>query len=85
MTGYEFGDLVVVPFPFTDQTISKRRPAGVGEAAVAKWKEAGLLEPSVLEPVLATLERSLVLRKLGRLEEEDRGALREVLRAILGK
>ena len=78
MTGYEFGDLVLVPFPFTDQTTRKRRPA------VAKWNEAGLLEPSVLKPVLATLERSLVLRELGRLEEEGRRALREVLRAILG-
>jgi len=85
MTSSDFGDLVLVPFPFTDQTISKRRPAGVGEAAVAKWKEAGLLRPSVLKPVVATIERGLVLRKLGRLEEEDRGALREVLRAILGE
>ena len=113
MTGYEFGDLVLVPFPFTDQSTSKRRPAvvvssnayhrerpdliilavtsqarpatGIGEAAVVKWKEAGLLKPSVLKPVLATIERSLVLRKRGTLEEEDRRALREVLRAIVGE
>jgi len=66
-------------------TSQVRPTAGVGEAAVAKWKEAGLLKPSVIKPVLTTLERSLLLRKLGRLEEEDRGALREVLRAILGE
>ncbi len=113
MTGYEFGDLVLVPFPFTDQSTTKRRPAvvvssdayhrerpdlvilavtsqvrpaagGVVDVAVAKWKEAGLLKPSVLKPVLATIERGLVRRKLGRLEEEDRRALREVLRIILG-
>jgi mRNA interferase MazF len=29
MTGYEFGDLVLVPFPFTDQSAVKRRPAVV--------------------------------------------------------
>jgi mRNA interferase MazF len=112
MTGYEFGDLVLVPFPFTDQSTTKRRPAvvvssaayhrerpdlvilavttqarpaaGVGEAAIAKWKEAGLLKPSVLKPVLATIERGLVLRKLGRLEDGDRAALRRVLDEILG-
>jgi mRNA interferase MazF len=113
MTGYEFGDVVVVPFPFTDQSTAKRRPAvvvastayhrerrdviilavtsqvrpaaGVGEVAIARWKEAGLLKPSVLKPVVATIERSLVLRKLGRLEAEDRVALRNVLLAILGQ
>jgi mRNA interferase MazF len=112
MTGSEFGDVILVPFPFTDQSTTKRRPAvvvssdtyhrerpdlvilavtsqvrpaaGLGEVAVAKWKEAGLLKPSVLKPVLATIERSLVLRKLGRLEEEDRRELRELLRRILG-
>ena len=112
MTGSEFGDLVLVPFPFTNQSTTKRRPAvvvsstayhreradliilavtsqarpaaGVGEAAIAKWEEAGLLRPSVLKPVLATIERSLVLRRLGRLEVEDRAARRKVLDEILG-
>ena len=101
MTSYEFGDVVLVPFPFTDQAASKRRPAVVisssayhrerpdliilavtsqtrpeaafGEAAVGKWREAGLLRPSVLKPVVATIERRLVLRRLGRLAEEDLG------------
>ncbi len=111
MTGYEFGDLVLVPFPFTDLSTTKKRPAVVvsspayhrarqdlvilavssqarpsrdfGEAVVAKWKEAGLLRPSVLKPVLATIERGLVLRRLGRLEEEDRRALRRLLQTML--
>jgi len=38
----------------------------------------------VLKPVVTTIERSLVLRKLGRLGEEDRATLRKVLDEILG-
>jgi len=31
--GYSFGDVVLVPFPFTDQTTAKRRPAVVISSA----------------------------------------------------
>lgn len=57
----------------------------VGEAMIAKWNEAGLLKPSVFKPLLATIEKGLVLRKLGRLTEEDRRSLRGVLDEILGE
>ena len=29
MTSYEFGDILLVPFPFTDQSTAKKRPAVV--------------------------------------------------------
>lgn len=110
---YKFGDVVLVPFPFTDQLATKKRPAVVvssavyhrerpdliliavtsqvrpsnivGEVAVARWKEAGLLKPSVIKPVLATVHRSRVLRKLGRLRREDLIAVQSALDQILAR
>jgi mRNA interferase MazF len=105
-TAYKFGDVVLVPFPFTDQTATKKRPAvvvssdvyhrqridvvvmavtsqpprsagGVGEVLISGWEKAGLPKPSVIKPVLATVERDLILRKLGELQEDDRRDLRE--------
>jgi mRNA interferase MazF len=43
-TGYSFGDVVLVPFPFTDQSGIKRRPAVIVSSAqyqarqAASWK-----------------------------------------------
>ena len=113
MTDYDFGDVVLVPFPFTDQTTSKKRPAVVvssaayhrerpdliltavtskmrpsaafGEVTIIQWEKAGLLKPSVIKPVFATIEKGLVLRKLGRLEQEDRKTLQEVLLKIFAE
>jgi len=113
MTTYNFGDIILVPFPFTDQSTSKKRPAVVissnaynndrpdlilmavtsqmrhlgnpEEAEVKDWQEAGLLKPSLIKPILATIEKTLVLKKLGSLSGKDRHALQEVLEAIIGK
>ena len=112
MTGYSFGDVVLVSFPFTDQSAAKQRPAvvisseayhqaksdlivmavtsqvraftGVGEALVQDWQAAGLLKPSMIKPVITTIERTLVRRMLGRLKDEDQNALKQVIRAIVG-
>jgi len=112
MTGYEFGDVIVVPFPFTDQSTVKRRPAviissaayhharpdllimaitnqpssslSVVEVQIQDWQQAGLLKPSVLKPIMTTIDPALILKKLGQLTSEDQTALRHVLRTILG-
>jgi mRNA interferase MazF len=109
---YRFGDIVLVPFPFSDQTGIKKRPAiivssagyqtqrrdiiimavtsrirgtpALGEFEVVEWKKAGLILPSVAKPVLATIEKRLVIKKLGSLRRADRESLEASLRAILG-
>ncbi len=109
---FEFGQVVLVPFPFTSQTASKQRPAVVissrayaverpdivlmavtsqlrstpvlGETWLQRWQAAGLLKPSVVKPVVATLEQGLVIRTLGVLAEEDQAGLRQAIRQIIG-
>ena len=112
-TACSFGDVVLVPFPFTDHSASKKRPAVVvssdayhrhrpdvivmaltsqilrpagapGEALISNWQGAGLPKASLIKPVVATLERGLILRTLGALQGADVEALRTALRQILG-
>jgi mRNA interferase MazF len=112
MIGCDFGDIVLVSFPFTDQSTSKKRsavvisntnyhrsrpdyiimtvtsrmrlPATIGEVIVQSWREAGLLKPSTIKPVIATIQHDLVLGELGSLERDDRSALGAALCDILG-
>jgi mRNA interferase MazF len=112
MTDFEFGDIVLVPFPFTDQSAAKKRPAVVissaayqrerpdliimaitsqvrpaqtlGEVVVKDWQGAGLLKPSAIKPVIATIEKSLVINTLGRLKGDDQAALRNAISEIVG-
>ena len=51
---------------------------------VNDWKSAGLLKPSAVKPVITTIERLLVARRLGRLREDDQAALRKIPAALLG-
>ena len=113
MTDYSFGDIVLVPFPFTDQSFVKKRPDIVvssqdyndrlpdlilmavtsqikpavqfGEMTISQWKQAGLLKPSVIKPVFTTIEKGLVLKKLGQLKTKDIETLVLTLQTIIGK
>jgi len=55
MTGYEFGDLVLVPFPFTDQSAVKRRPAVVISGAAYHRAHPDLLIMAVTSQQPTTL------------------------------
>src|SRR5947209_18293661 len=64
-------------------TSQVRATTSVGEVFGPEWKRAGLLKPSVIKPVLTTVEKGLILRTLGQLEAADQITLRDALRLIL--
>jgi mRNA interferase MazF len=112
MTSYNFGDVVLVPFPFTDQSSHKKRPtvvissdvynaeypdrilmgitsqvissAKVGDIIITDWGAAGLLKASMIKPVIMTIEKQLIIKKLGRLQDVDIQFLKEGLIGIIG-
>ena len=98
-------DAVVVPFPFTDRDVSKRRPALVvsstgfnrghaqlvlamitstksewpSDVILGAWRDANLTVPCKVRFKLFTLDRTLIIRKLGTLSPGDRQAVRDAL------
>jgi len=112
MTPFEFSNIILVPFPFTDQSATKKRPAVVisskpyneqrpdliimavtsqikpaaiiGEVLIQDWQAAGLLKPSAIKPVITTIEKSLIIKTMGQLKENDQKALQESVKEILG-
>lgn len=107
---YEFGEVVLVPFPFTNQNALKKRPSIIissreynaarpdliliavtsqvktpllfGETMISDWRAAGLLKLSVIKPVITTVQRDLVIKKLGKLMLTDLRALEELLGSL---
>jgi mRNA interferase MazF len=65
-------------------TSQLRAAAALGEVWLTEWQSAGLLKPSAIKPVLATVEQRLVIRKLGVLHLADQRALRHAMTEILG-
>ena len=112
MTPYNFGDVVLVSFPFTNLQATKKRPAviiscqpyqqtrpdvilmaitsqirntfAIGETLLQDWQSAGLLKPSVLKPLIATLEQTQIVKAMGKLSDNDRDALKKAIQTILG-
>jgi len=108
-TVYKKWEIVLVPFPFSDLSSAKRRPALIvspdlyntgkdiviayitsqmnisprfGDYNLQKWKEAGLPKPSKVRMKFATLDKSIIVKKLGKLEKEDSEEIEKILLAF---
>ena len=56
---------------------------GKGELFINDWKQAGLARPSVVKPLIATVEKQKVLRVLGKLSQRDGKSLTSVIGSII--
>lgn len=106
MTVYKKWNIVLVPFPFTDLSSAKRRPALIvspdnyntgkdvviayitsqmylpprlGDYELQNWKEAGLPKPSKIRMKFATIDKNIIVKKLGELKKEDSEEIEKVL------
>jgi mRNA interferase MazF len=66
-------------------TSQMRSASYFGDIVISEWQPAGLLKPSVIKPIITTIEKSLVIKTLGQLNKEDRKSLRESFYKILGE
>ena len=65
-------------------TSRSRQTQDFGECYLQNWREAGLLKPSVIKPLIATLEQSMIIRNMGSLSLADKSSLCTTLQEILG-
>jgi mRNA interferase MazF len=109
-TNYKKWDVILVPFPFTDLTTNKKRPALIvsnndynksdnlvialitsnirdshEDYKIIKWSDAGFPKESVIKMKFATVDKSIVVRKLGKLKKEDIDSFKTKLIAFFEK
>ncbi len=111
-TTYKKWDIVLVPFPFTDMTTTKRRPALVvsppvfnrgeeiviafitsnlkvrtqlGDYIIENWSGAKLPKPSLIRMRFASLSKTIIVKKIGRLTEKDAGVFKDKLIEFFSK
>ena len=95
---YEKWDIVLVPFPFTDLSAAKKRPALIispnqynkyqdviiafvtsklntrhrmGDYKISEWEKSNLPKPSMIRMKFATIDKSMIIKTLGRLVKND--------------
>ena len=103
---YNKWDIVLVPFPFTDLSTTKKRPAlivspdqfnaeydvviafitskldqenRIGDYSIKEWHKSNLPKPSMIRMKFATVDQSIIIKKLGRLSTNDANAFKQLL------
>jgi mRNA interferase MazF len=64
-------------------TSNVRAQRGVTNLLLVRWRESGLLKPSVVTSWLATLSPELILMRIGSLSDPDLQAVQSRIRAAL--
>jgi len=55
----------------------------VGEYCLQDWQQAGLLKPSLIKPLIATLEQNQIVKVMGKLSDVDHDGLNRAIQSIL--
>jgi len=55
-----------------------------GEYILQDWQQAGLLKPSMIKPLIATLEQNKIVKRMGQLSNTDQKMLDTIIQTILG-
>lgn len=109
---YEKWDIILVPFPFTNLTTLKKRPAlvispneynvnedvvilfitskidrdtRIGDYKIEKWKDSSLPLPSMIRMKFATIDKDIVIKKIGTLSKSDRDNFSKELISFIKK
>lgn len=56
----------------------------IGDTKIDKWKEAGLIYPSLVTGVVQTVKGSMIIRKLGTLSKQDFQKVQKNLGKMIG-
>ncbi|MEA1881647.1 MAG: type II toxin-antitoxin system PemK/MazF family toxin [Candidatus Marinimicrobia bacterium] len=107
---YKKWDVVLLPFPFSNQSIIKKRPGlilspnrainekfdiviafmtsnmasppRIGDIQLMDWKKENLPKPTMVRMKFATIEYSMILKRLGQLSAKDQNAVQKELKSF---